>query len=661
MIIPMKKISIRGPRAELKNTIDVLKSGGMFEISHSKKNASTDSISTPREGLLDSAERVKTVLEFIKTAMYELGANDRDTGTKKKTKAIVASLAATHEIVYTELKDIVTHEPKALELINIIETAKTKHFEIKASVARNAAAIKELAPYLELDIAFNALADTEHTFVLTGIIAPGNFDQFKSDLDLSHIKCVQYGGSKTKSVVVLIGHQEDYVIAHEIFAYGFERCKFNYNATALQKTKEYEAISNDLNAQKADNLRKCLIDHKDLMLLKTYYDYLNNELDTEEISCSALQGEGFFVINGWIVGNEEETILTALKKISPDMNIKTSAPTETDTPPALVKNNPVIAPYESITNLYSRPGIKDIDPNLFVALFYFIFFGVMIGDMGYGILMSAIAFAVILFLKPQKKGTRDLILIIGMCGISTILWGLFLGSFFGFSTSDGLLGKILPSGAIDPIRDALAFLGLALGLGVAQILFGILLKFCNLIHQKKYMDAIFDVLPRIALFIGLIMFVLNMLFNGPATVGTVGIYITIAAVVLIALGGTRKKKGFGKIAGIIGGLYSLVNYFSDIVSYARLFALGLVGAVIASVANTMGSMLLPIPVLGIPLAILVALVFHTFNLALGLLGAYVHNARLQFIEFFGKFYQGGGKQFVPMGSGLKYTKIKEVK
>jgi len=663
MIIPMKKVSIRGPRVELKNTIDVLKSSSAFEMSNLRRTqAEVDTVDARKETLSDSLARTKTALDFIKTSLQEIASDSNDATVKKQARIRTAVLNTIHEVAYTELKSIVEAEARAIEIINTIEATSAKHFEIGNTLKRNKAAIKELAQYHALDTPFNALVDTEHTFVLAGVITSENFEQFKSDYDLSHIKYMEYPSTGKKITAILIGHKEDLVVAREIFSYGFERCKLNYNSTAKQKTKEYEELNKDLVIQKITNLSKCFVSTEDLKLLKTYYDYLGNELDTEEISSHTLQSEKFFVINGWIVGHEEDRIITLLKKVSAKIKVKIGSATEQDIPPTLVINNPVIAPYGSITKLYSQPGPKDIDPNVFVAIFYFLFFGIMVGDIGYGILMSVVAFAVIFFLKPKKRGIRDLILLIGMGGISTVLWGLFFGSFFGFSTSSGFLGKIFPSGVLDPVDNAIVFLGLSMGLGVAHIVFGLWLKFYNLLRQRKVMDAIFTAFSRIMFFIGAGMVVCGMFLDDHAWVSEVGIWVVVAAIILIVIGGMRKKKGImGKLSGGFAALYSLVNYFSDILSYARLFGLGLVGAVIATVANSMGAMLLPMPILGIPLAILVAVMFHAFNLAIGLLSAYVHNARLQFIEFFSKFYQGGGKQFVPMGSELRYTKIRGVK
>ena len=402
-------------------------------------------------------------------------------------------------------------------------------------------------------------------------------------------------------------------------------------------------------------LHNACLNENQIRMLKTYNDYLYNELDTDKVMQGVLSTEKNYILNGWFIASEEKKLEKVINGVPGYVKIKIEEPLKTDNPPSLVRNNKVIAPYESITNLYSPPSKNDLDPNIFVALFYFIFFGIMIGDIGYGIIMFVAAALFLLFYKP-KKGMKDLVMIICMGGVSAIIWGVFFGSFFGLEGAGGS-PTFLPS-VIDPINDALTFLIFTLGVGVVHIVFGLVLKFANLVRQKRFIDAICDSLFRITLFVGLILVAVSM-FLEVESLSMPGIIVAVASAGLIFLTAGRNGKGiFGKLAGGFGGLYSLVNYVSDILSYARLFGLGLVGAVIAMVANIIAGMLFGIPIIGIPIGILVALVFHAFNLALGLLSAYVHNARLQFVEFFGKFYEGGGKEFTPLGNNTKHIKIK---
>jgi len=311
--------------------------------------------------------------------------------------------------------------------------------------------------------------------------------------------------------------------------------------------------------------------------------------------------------------------------------------------------------------MYSPPGKNDIDPNPFVAVFYFIFFGLMIGDIGYGLILFISLTLVLVIVKPQNLGVKNLLMIVVMGSVSAILWGIFFGSFFGFTSSDNeLLARILPRPVINPIEDAIFFLGLAMALGVVHVMAGIALKFYNLCRRGMLGDAILDAGFRLTFFIGVILFLSSFMFDGIDIVGTVGIVVAATSVGIIALTAGRKRRGIGKAVGGFGGVYScFVGYFSDILSYARLFGLGLVGAVIAMVANEMAAMMSGNPILMV-FGIIVALALHAFNLAIGLLSAYIHNARLQFIEFFSKFYEGDGVIFNPMGGNLRYTRIRSI-
>jgi len=308
--------------------------------------------------------------------------------------------------------------------------------------------------------------------------------------------------------------------------------------------------------------------------------------------------------------------------------------------PVVLKNSKFVTPFKNITSMYGLPSGRDIDPNPWVALFYFIFFGMMIGDIGYGIVLC-LAVTLYIYYKKPTTGTRQFLMLFGICSISSILWGLFYGSVFGFT---------IPTRVVDPLQGAIYVLLMALGLGLIQLAVGITINLWLMLKNGEYFHAILKGLPRVILFVGLILFLPKLalqMFNAGSfwifdVINPVGMYITIV----------------GAIGTAMTNPYSLISYFNDVISYVRLFALALVGTVIATIGNTMGMMLFEIPFIGLVLGFVLAVAFHTFNLGLGLLGAYIHGARLQFIEFFGKFYSGGGTEFQPIGGNLRYSYIK---
>jgi V/A-type H+-transporting ATPase subunit I len=658
MILRMKKISVKGQKKDLRNVIDALKSTGVFELGG--KRVRQEHAHEKHDELEAMLGRIKGLLDFTSKAEVEvIAATKKAKKNNGKTKTLQPvkskdDFVTPSSIEYKELKAISTREGEILTLIGRVEDLSAKYYETKAEIARNSVAAEELRPYKNLNVALNTMHDTEHAFVLAGIIGKDDLARFRSDYDLEDIYIEEFTSSGDNTCVVFIGHNDDEPIVHTIYDYGFERCKFNFNVTAAEKIAEFEKENKALRKDLSAVMQQACLSKRDIGALQMYYDYIANELDTEDVIASTLTTENFFIINGWIVEKAENEIKVLLHNVAREVSVKTDAISERDYAPSYVKSNRVIKPYQSITNMYGAPGARDLDPNLFVAFFYFVFFGIMISDIGYGIVMSVVATIILVWFKPKGRGARDLVAIIGMGGISALLWGLFLSNIFGTT-----LG-FLPKAVINPIDDAMLFLELTLGLGFVHILVGTILKFYNLARQGRFVDAICDAFFRITLLCGIGIAVLGLLLPSLAKFSNIGMIIAGVSLGLIALTAGRKNKGImGKITGGFGGIYSIVNYFSDILSYARLFGLGLVGAVIGMVANQIGGMLMGIAVIGPVLGIIVMVIFHALNLAIGLLSAYVHNARLQFVEFFGKFYEGSGKPFVPFGRNTKYVTIRQ--
>ena len=342
--------------------------------------------------------------------------------------------------------------------------------------------------------------------------------------------------------------------------------------------------------------------------------------------------------------------------------IQLLAPEERDAPPSIVVNSKVVKPYEQITDMYSSPRYREIDPNPIMAIFYFLFFGIMIGDAAYGVVLAIAGF----FIGTSKRfdtGIKKLALLVGMGGISAIIWGILFGGYF--SIDFGFKIAIL----IDPIKEPLLLLVLSIGLGCLQLIVGYIIKFVALCKEGKPFSAIFDCGSILLLFAALVFLVIGMLpslapmlgitvsFAPPSWIAIVAAALALTGVALILIFGGRKSKNvFGKVVGGFKGLYGLINILSDILSYCRLFGLCLASCAIGLAFNSLGDILFGVPVVGYVIGVIVLIPLHAFNLGLGVLSAYVHDARLQFLEFYGKFYDGGGRLFSPLGSRTKYIR-----
>ena len=258
------------------------------------------------------------------------------------------------------------------------------------------------------------------------------------------------------------------------------------------------------------------------------------------------------------------------------------------------------------------------------------------------------------------------------CGLGTMLSGILFGSYFGDAPTviaSTFFGKTLEvPKLIDPLSQPMKMLVLCFAIGIVHLFAGLVINLYTALKQKRYVDAISDSVLWMLLVAGLLLFGLTTdmvtgmfsLEKISPVAGNIGkIMAVIGAIGIILMDGRESKNWFKRTLKGLYGLYNVTGYLSDLLSYSRLLALGLATSVISSVFNQMGSMVAGTPVIGVIFFILIFLVGHVLNLAINALGAYVHANRLQYVEFFGKFYNGGGRKFTPFATNTKYIKIQD--
>ena len=406
--------------------------------------------------------------------------------------------------------------------------------------------------------------------------------------------------------------------------------------TIAQQIKELEQIKQE--KQNEIEANKKVINPEKIKKLENLYDYIKSQKDLKTIMKKIVTTQNTFYLEGWM---PEKCKIEA----NNEFIIKERKEQEGEKVPVLVQNNSIVQPFQSITNMYSVPNKNEIDPNPIMAIFYILFFGLMLSDIGYGLLLT-IGCIFIWFKKKYEKGEGNLIKLLTYSGISSILWGAFFGSFFG--------GLIPLKGIMNPLTDVMPLMGLALALGILHIYTGMLIKAVSLIKERKIFDAICDVFLWYLLLTGVFLLVIPIVAGDIGIFAKIGKYLAIIGAIGVFLTAGRKEKNpIKKITSGLGGLYNITSYFSDVLSYSRLMALCLSTGVIAQVVNLLADLVGPIP------AVIVGIIGHGFNLANSALGSYVHTSRLQYVEFFGKFYEGGGEVFSPFKYKNKYTRIRE--
>ena len=369
-------------------------------------------------------------------------------------------------------------------------------------------------------------------------------------------------------------------------------------------------------------------------------------LRREEAKSRLVGTDKVFLLEGWLPADRCAALEKALEPFT--CAIETREPTEDEYPqvPVQLKNNKLTRPLNMVTEMYSLPAYGTLDPNPLMAPFFILFYGIMMADMGYGLLMMIAS--VIISKKYRPKGTSgELFSLLGLCGLSTFIVGALTGGFFGdFLTQ---LVAIVSPGTVfalpklfDPLDDLTMILIGSMALGMVQIVTGMAISLIEKCKRKKFLDAFFEEITWWIVFVGIALLALGK--------GAAVLYVGCA---LVLLGPIVQGKGWGKLTGVFGSLYNHVTgYFGDILSYTRLMALMLAGSVIAQVFNMLAAM--PGNVIAF---IIISMLGNAMNFGLNLLGCYVHDLRLQCLEFFNKFYVDGGKPFRPMTLDTEYVDL----
>ena len=364
----------------------------------------------------------------------------------------------------------------------------------------------------------------------------------------------------------------------------------------------------------------------------------------------------------WIPADKADGMRATIEAISPDIELTMEDPAPEDEPPSLLNNGDTVRPFNILTELYSSPTYRGIDPTPLLAPFFWIFFGMCLGDAGYAL----VVFGTILYVfKKYRKiapGVKDFIRLFLFCSVSTFIYGVISGSFFG-NFIDSFVPVLIPLKnslmLVDPMTNPMQVLGISLLLGVVHLMFGLLIAAYDKLRHGQFIDAIGNDISWFLLIVGLCLLGTAMMGMLPAHFFDIGRAMAIAGAVIIFLyAGKGEPNILKKVLNGFLALYGSTSYLGDILSYSRLLALGFGSAVIGMVINLLGGLAADIPYVGWLVAVVVIIGGHIFSIAINILGSFVHPLRLQYVEFFGKFYTGGGEAFTPLTLSQEYVNLK---
>ena len=520
---------------------------------------------------------------------------------------------------------------------------------------------RRLLPYVNLDFPLNLVSQMKSVQVKIGALPRRWLENLRNELldcEMSQM-AVLSTDEKNASVSLLIENSERAVVEDCLRQNAFVEENLPQDKAINELMEEGRKKQLRLEVQKkyiAAQLEALSLEHLDEIKLK--YEVLNNDSLRVQSRKNLLAGKHVFMMEGYLPTKRQadfEALLRNTLDLPYELDVYEVKRDDEriDEVPILLENKSYIKPFEDVVSTYAMPQYSEVDPTPLLFPWYMITFGMMMGDLGYGLLIWLLTFIGLKFFK-LKEGTRNQMRFYHVLSYPTILAGIIFGSFFALDTKD-VFGF---SGLISPGEDTMQMLGISLGLGLVMLLSGLLVKAYMMLRDGDPLGAFYDVGLWLMAVLGGLVLLAGSSFGLSDQAVNIGKWVMIAGMVGIVIFSARDEKSkVGRYAWGLYNLYGISSWVGDIVSYSRILALAMSGGYIGAAVNMIAGMVGGKGALGIPFAIIVLVVFHAFNVFLSGLSAYVHSLRLVYVEFFGKFYEGGGKAFKSFRAEKKYMDI----
>ena len=672
-IVKMQRISIYALSRYSKEILETLQRMGVMEI---ENIGIRDSVFYQTDSSFCSAS-------FLNSAALMAQAAGVICEYSKEKTSLFSSLAGRTPLSVKEYEEIAEKNSEALDLAYKLTGYKKTITENKAKIIAYKSRIEALVPWQNLDVPMNISA-TDYSKVIVGSFADELSEEdirlkvaeLSPETELFQVEVVSSDSNQT--CVFIVCHK---VIYSDLMSVLRKMGLIMPSSSSLDNPAEEIKTLKAKIKQKEESIKeseKAIILCKDkLMLLRFFEDYYVMKAERYAQLDNISYSPHTFIMTGYIPKTEGKKLKNLLfKNFGAEVELEEASGEDV---PVLLKNNPIASPAEGVLLSYSAPSRFEFDPTAVMAIFYYIFFGMMFSDAGYGLVMTLACGIALLKFRNMEAGLKRSVKMFFYCGLSTTFWGLMFGSFFGdavsviFSTFVGTSPPVI-YGITTPIwfnptigSGPTTLLMFSFLFGIIHLFAGLTLQGVNYFRQSKFADAIYDDLSWVLVVTGAVLALLSTdmlsgMMNGfklPSVFLTIGgILALVGAVIILIFSGRESKNPLKRLLKGAYNLYGATSYLSDVLSYSRLLALGLATGVVAGVFNQLGAMLGK-SVVGVVLFMVVFIIGHMLNIGINALGAYVHTNRLQFVEFFGKFYSGGGREFKPYAINTKHYNIKE--
>jgi V/A-type H+-transporting ATPase subunit I len=652
----MQKVQILFHASVKKDLLEEIQKIGLVHVNSFKEGLSElpEGISFVEETGVQELEALLSGLEFALAYLKPF---------EEKSGGLIKFSAQRVEVSEEEYRNLVD-EFDGQQTVQACRQLERERIRLTSELNEKQGLIEQLGGWADLDIPLEELAATANSEMLIGSVPMGQFSslsqRLEGEVQAYQLELVGTYGIEENCLILYHRLERDTVmrILEEVeFA---ERRFPNLKGTPQQEVERLEKELLEL--QKAlgelrEKSRKFVEQRPKLMVLA---EHVADDLEKRRAEFEMANTERVSLLEGWVKEKEFMGLQNHLENAFGPLSVTAIDPLPGESPPVELVNKPVPGSFEMVIDLYGRPKYTELDPTPILAPFFAVFFGLCLTDAGYGLTLAVLSFV---FLRKLRlgPGTRKLFQLLFWSGLVTIVAGAITGGYFGIDWSklnpeSPVVKAVYAVKLFDPIGDAMTFFKIAIVLGVVHIFVGLTLKMLTGIREGKPVQSVLMHGPWLLADVGVGISMLNFLSpvgEGLAKLGTYSLFAGLGGIFLFS--GIGTKNPFAWLGKGLGGIYGVIGIFSDILSYSRLVALGLATAVIAGVIDTLGGMLMKIPFVGIFMAIILFLIAHVAYMVISCLGAFVHTARLNFVEFFSKFYEGGGETFNPLRKRGQYV------
>jgi V/A-type H+-transporting ATPase subunit I len=651
-VAQMAKVIIVSHRTEATELLEALQHEGICQI----LNAQEAMVSRDWPELTTGAERPVKTEELLNRLAKSIAFLKSYSESHKWLASVLSPRTVVDEQAYNHV--VSSREvPEVIEQCRKCEAAiekfKTEREELLGT-------LEQLRPWILFETPVEEIGRLQQATALAGLIPVRQIEQLTQQLSELGAAIEVVGTSENRCACLTACLNENLNDLQKLLrSVDFEAVSFEgMTGTVAELIKQNSEKLDEVENQLKTEQNKALSLSKDLLKLEILHDHYENLLNREQTKGAVPVTEHTVLLEGWVKENDFHRLEETVSKFKASSLVKI-APAEGEEIPVEIENKSIVRPFEVITRLYGMPRYLEIDPTICLAPFFALFFGVCVGDVGYGLIMLILS----IWAVKKMQGDKKLLFMLIICSIFAIIFGALTGSWFGDTLQQfEFLAFLRPVKDrlmwFDPFGQPMLFFGLSLALGYIQIMTGLTIAFVGNLLRKNFIAAICDQLTWLVMLNSIAIFAFGKAGVIPAPLGKVAGFVAIVPAVMIFLF-SQREGGIGSRLGMgFYNIFSSVFYIGDLLSYLRLMGLSMVGTGLAMAINLMGKQALGIRYgVGIILMIVIFVIGHSFNLVLSALGAFVHTLRLQYVEYFPKFFTGGGKAFEPLSKKYKYIYI----